>query len=365
MSFQRIPCCLIVVALTGCATPVTERMKVEDALVALEAKKQREIALQSRFEDEQRLLDVAFPIQIAAAGLCGENVRPTLGLTFANKFSLDEELREAALSLYGIGDALQVTHVAKASPAYRAGFKERDIPIAINDRNVPVGENAITQLGELLKEIAKENQALSIKVIRSGSVQLFPVAPVKTCNFPVLLSPDDVVNAYADGERVLITQGMMRFTKSDTELALVISHELAHNAMEHIKAKKKNYVFGSIFDILAAAYGVDTRGAFGNVGANAYSQDFESEADYVGLYMMALAGGDIENAPYFWRRMAAAHPGNIKKNHAASHPATPERFVALEKTVAEIRNKQSLNLKLEPERKKTETKAAEPNDEQR
>ncbi len=47
--------------------------------------------------------------------------------------------------------------------------------------------------------------------------------------------------------------------------------------------------------------------------------------------MLALANGNIEEAPNFWRRMAAEHPGSIQRNHAATHPATPERFVALEK----------------------------------
>ena len=77
-------------------------------------------------------------------------------------------------------------------------------------------------------------------------------------------------------------------------------------------------------------------GLFGALAASAYSQEFEKEADYVGLYLMANSGIEIDNAPMFWRRMAAEHPGNIKSNHAASHPATAERFVAIENTINEI-----------------------------
>jgi predicted Zn-dependent protease len=72
------------------------------------------------------------------------------------------------------------------------------------------------------------------------------------------------------------------------------------------------------------------------MGAGAYSQEFESEADYVGLYIMANSGMPIADAPKFWRRMAAAFPSNIKANYSASHPSTSYRMVALEETVREI-----------------------------
>jgi predicted Zn-dependent protease len=119
--------------------------------------------------------------------------------------------------------------------------------------------------------------------------------------------------------------------------------------MRHQKAKMQNYMLGSLLDILAAAYGINTQGTFGNSAAQAYSQEFEAEADYVGLYIMALAGLEIENSANFWRRMAALHPGSIGRNHASSHPATAERFVAIEQTVLEIRQKQAGGLALTPE----------------
>jgi predicted Zn-dependent protease len=80
-----------------------------------------------------------------------------------------------------------------------------------------------------------------------------------------------------------------------------------------------------------------------------YSKEFEAEADYVGLYLMARAGFAIEDTPNFWRRMAIAHPGSVKRGLAASHPPTPERFLALEKTVEEIDAKRARSEALLPE----------------
>ncbi|MEE8623145.1 MAG: M48 family metallopeptidase, partial [Alphaproteobacteria bacterium] len=137
--------------------------------------------------------------------------------------------------------------------------------------------------------------------------------------------------------------GMVRFAEKDSELATVIGHEMAHNAMGHMDAKIGNFLFGTLFDILAA---------------QAHSQSFEAEADYVGLYMTVLAGYEIENAPNFWRRMGVLHPGSIRANFSATHPSAPERFVALEQSVKEIRAKQAQGLPLVPDMKKQA--AAEP-----
>ena len=168
------------------------------------------------------------------------------------------------------------------------------------------------------------------------------------CDYPATVTTGDSINAFADGKQTILTKGMMRFIETDDELALVVGHELAHNTMKHISAKKTNMWLGAIFDILAAGYGVNTQSAFAKAGANAYSQDFESEADYVGLYFVAKAGYDISEAPTFWRRMAAEHPQSTQDFYGSTHPSSPERFIALQNTAQEIMDKQENNQPLEP-----------------
>ncbi len=144
------------------------------------------------------------------------------------------------------------------------------------------------------------------------------MVPEAACDYPVLLDKRDVVNAFADGNQIYITQGMLRFVDNPGELATVVAHELAHNMMGHRAAKETNMVAGAgvglIFDILAAAAGVNTGGDFMRIGAEAgagaFSQDFEAEADYVGVYLMARGGYDIDLAPNFWRRMAVIDPAH-------------------------------------------------------
>ncbi len=168
----------------------------------------------------------------------------------------------------------------------------------------------------------------------------------KTCIYPIELSKKGGLNAYADGKKVVILSGMMQFAKEDEELAYIISHELAHNIMNHPDSTKNNAIVGGLFgvvvDVLAASQGVNTQGLFTKTGANAdvlsYSQDFEKEADYIGMYILAISGYDAAKAPDLWRRMSVRNPDGIYVGK--SHPANPERFVAMNKTINEIKLKQ-------------------------
>lgn len=71
----------------------------------------------------------------------------------------------------------------------------------------------------------------------------------------------------ADGTRIIVNSGLIRLCEDDNELSVVLAQEIARNAMRHVSAKTADYTLGTLFDILAAAYGVITQGAFGDIGA--------------------------------------------------------------------------------------------------
>src|SRR5262249_4813644 len=148
-----------------------------------------------------------------------------------------------------------------------------------------------------------------------------------------------------DGQNVFVTSAMLRFTVNDDELAVVLGHEIAHNAMGHADAQRRNAgigaLFGAALDVFAATQGVNTQGQFTGLGADkgsrVFSQDFEREADYVGMYLLARAKHPYKMAPDFWRRMGAELPGSIK--FASTHPTTAERYIRLDQAAAEIAGK--------------------------
>ena len=82
-----------------------------------------------------------------------------------------------------------------------------------------------------------------------------------------------------------------------------------------------------------------------------FSQEFEREADYVGMYMLARAGVPTDEAANLWRRMAAESGGNIRGTFSASHPSSSERYTNLDAANVEIRAKMSNGTALLPARK--------------
>jgi len=334
--------------LVGCAGPTTQRTKPNEAAVAHEAEMQREIALQEILDDQYRLDRVGWPILKAGLQFCEDRKAKTVGFKYATKHDFEGEYQDIAISKLGLGDTLRIINVIETTPAAESGLNEGDILISVNSRNVPIGKNASIDFAKFLKTETEENSQLTFGVKRDGLNETINVIPVYACDYPLIVSDAEIVNAYADGNQIIITQGMMSFAKTDDELALVVGHELAHNSMRHIDAKRLNAFGGFLIDILFAVLGANTQGAFSNMAAQAYSQEFEAEADYVGLYINELAGYEIKDAAYFWRRMGVKHPSSIEQNHARSHPSSPERFVSIEDTINEINQKKSVGEELLP-----------------
>ena len=82
--------------------------------------------------------------------------------------------------------------------------------------------------------------------------------------------------------------------------------------------------------MVAGALGV----GFGVAFALPFSRTHESEADYIGLMMMAEAGYDPREAPRFWQRMADRAEKDTDEEEAmeflSTHPATNRRIADLE-----------------------------------
>ena len=342
--------CVSLAVLSGCAGPVTKPAAIDQAALKQEAEKQQEIVLQEQLKTLGRLQRVALPILRAATPLCKEQVAWRIGAWFATKDDFPKERQVAAANLLKMDDKVRVRMVADGSPAAVAGLMAGDEIVSVNARTPPTSGRIVEGFTNMLNEELKTGSQIKFIVNRAGSGRDIAISPERLCAYPANLVENDEVNAFADGSSININAGMMRFAADDRDLAVVIGHELSHNVMGHVTKKKVNAAVGLVVDILiAAATGINDQGAFSNAGAAAYSQEFEAEADYVGLYAVALANIDIDSAPNFWRKMAAINSGSIQKSYNASHPSTPERFLHMEQTVAEIKSKRSQGLALTPE----------------
>ena len=342
-NFKFIKLLLIFALISSCAGPSTQRISIDSEALDAETRLQKKLSLQKIKARYERLQKVGYPILKNSSELC-ENTINSLGVMF-NAYVTSDKYSDIEKEVYEIDDRLLLTYVIPSSSAFKSGLRSNDEIVSINDIKATIDKEKFHK--ELEKLRAKSD---SLKVIykRQGEERVATFDPDLICNYPILLVQNDSVNAFANGSQIGITTGMIRFAQKDEQLGLVIAHELGHNIMDHISKLRTNSLLGTIVDLAAAYYGVNTQGVFGQAGARMYSQEFEAEADYVGIYYMERAGYSIDNVADFWRYMAVEHPGSINQSHASTHPATPERFLEINAAIEEIKEKKRLNQQLIP-----------------
>ncbi len=339
----------LAMGLAGCVTRSTLPMVLDPERVQSEAEIQRIIALESLFFDEIRINRVSFPLLKTALPLTGKPPRPYLGIYFANKHSFQHSFQETASELYGVAEELTILDVVPNSPADQSGLMKGDVLLSLNREPLPVGAEAPQLIDTFLERHLGPNESSALSVARGDQILRLEIVPAAIADYEIVLNRKQNVNARATGKKIIINRGLLRFAESDNELALVISHEIAHNVMRHVRAVMTNYAIGTLVDIAATSVGVVTVNSVGVGAALSQAKAFEAEADYVGLYIMAQAGLPIEEAPEFWRRMSAIYPGTIRRHMISTHPPSPERSVALEESIKEIRAKQQAGQPLNPD----------------
>lgn len=323
---------------------------LDQASIDAETERQMALSWKDEWNLKNRFWSVAFRVTSANSDLCGDArlYSTFVQIVFAGS---DKSAKDRARrTVMGIKDR-PVMMVVDGGPAARAGLLSGDELLSINGAPIENGPSGTKTVREFIN--SAKNGPVDVVALRSGASLSARVIPENIC-FDTNYQPSDVINAFADGRTISVTSGMIRFAQSDDELALVIGHEMAHNLMEHIAKKKENAAVGMM---LGAVFGVltgrpDAVQVFGEAGAGAYSQDFETEADIIGAYLTARAGYKVGNAADVWRRMAVRNPLAIHARDGATHPSTVQRFLTLEKVAQDIEARRAAGQPLVPPLKK-------------
>ncbi len=278
--------------LAGCATLNTTLPSAPPEQFQAESDIQHAAAYDKYMDSHERLIRISRPILAANAPLC-DKTREDIGAVTMRLKGLPKALRPLAKARLGF--------VGKEPRVLLAGGSGLKIGAIIK------GPNG--------KPISAYSEALDIPPYKTQTV----------CDYPVRLKYSAAVNAYADGRHITVTTGLMEFA-SDEHIALIVGHELAHNTQGHIRKIIQNTILA--------------------LGRGTFARQFESEADYVGLYYSARAGYAIDGAEQLWRKMGLRSVKSISV--AKSHPVTPLRFIQLKAASAEIAAKRTAGEPLEP-----------------
>jgi len=357
---------IVALALTSaCATvqPQVDLPTAEAEALRSETESQQNAALARPREHHQRVSVMGYRLASANAELCPK--RGALqGFSVFQTQQLPKELRPAARRFYGVTDQVSVFTVVEGAAADKAGLRPGQRLIAINGerlrRDDPADARADTRAVSS-REVERARDRLD-DAFKAGPVRLRVAdtagereltMPADTgCDHQVLLVQSDDVNAGANGEDVALTTGMARYAQIDEELALVLGHEMAHNAMRHkerlaasTRLARVGGLLGSV--LIGAATGVSVD--LYSLAARGNKQTrltLEREADYVGMYFAARAGYDVSKALPFWRRLGADYPTSTYTRF--SHPGSPERSLNIAATADEITTKRASRLALKP-----------------
>ena len=186
-------------------------------------------------------------------------------------------------------------------------------------RQAPLSTNP--EINELIQRVGKK-------------IALAANKPEYQWEFAVI-EDDKTVNAFClPGGKVAVFTGILKHTRSDAGLATVMGHEVAHALQRHGVERMSRSIIDQIAQlgaIGAAASGHSSgaaiQGLLGAYGVNVslpFNRKQESEADYIGLRLMATAGFDPREAVPFWERMSGCPRQMIDKLCFRSQHAIPE-----------------------------------------
>ena len=151
------------------------------------------------------------------------------------------------------------------------------------------------------------------------------------------------------GGKVAVYTGILPVTLTDAGLATVMGHEVSHALANHGAQRMSAAQLQQLGAVgVAVATGSQSAenqamwqkyyGLGSEVGVMLpFSRSNESEADKIGLALMAIAGYDVEESVLFWGRMAAKSSGKSQPEFMSTHPSDATRIANLKALIPEAK----------------------------
>jgi len=215
-----------------------------------------------------------------------------------------------------------------------------------------ISETEMSQLGAASFSQMKDSnppvtETILTRYVNCLSYPLLIAAGESPNNWEVKVFEDESPNAFAlPGNKIGVNTGMIALATSPGQLAAVIGHEIGHVQAKH-GAERISLNMASKAIQQAAAIAVNGKeyssAAMAALGLGAqygvllpYSRTHESEADYIGLRIMAKAGFNPEEAIALWRNMGKAGNGKPPE-FMSTHPANATRIRQLSAAMQEAK----------------------------
>ena len=173
---------------------------------------------------------------------------------------------------------------------------------------------------------------------------------VKNFAWEFNLVQDKQVNAFCmPGGKIVVYEELMKIVSSEDELAVVVGHEVAHAVAKHSNERMSQQLMAQYGAAIVGAAVQNRSASVQNVANTVYglgaqygvmlpfSRKHETEADYMGLVFMTMAGYNPDTAVSFWKKMSASGSGQTPE-FMSTHPSDARRIADIEAALPSIKS---------------------------
>lgn len=251
---------------------------------------------------------------------------------------------------------VSVTSSCATSPEGRSQLK-----LLPEDQINSMGEQSFEQIKQETAETKNENMRAYVQCIANAIIP-----QLDKDNNPVMwevrVFADDQANAFAlPGNKIGVYEGLFKYAVNQHQVAAVMGHELAHVIAQHGNERVSDQLAAQAgLTIAAIALGTssvsDDNKALVLAGLGVgvqygvilpFSRTHESEADLIGLELMAESGFDPRESVKLWENMAKA--GSQSPEFLSTHPSSSTRIkdlnARMQRALDAYSNAQAINKK--------------------
>ena len=221
--------------------------------------------------------------------------------------------------------------------------------------------SSLTQYNEYIKTAKKStNQSQTAMVTRvvkkiAAATETYlknngMADEVKNFAWEFNLVQDKQVNAFCmPGGKIVVYEELMKIVSSEDELAVVVGHEVAHAVAKHSNERMSQQLMAQYGAAIVGAAVQNRSASVQNVANTVYglgaqygvmlpfSRKHETEADYMGLVFMTMAGYNPDTAVSFWKKMSASGSGQTPE-FMSTHPSDARRIADIEAALPSIKS---------------------------
>jgi metalloendopeptidase OMA1, mitochondrial len=195
---------------------------------------------------------------------------------------------------------------------------------------------------EILQKAKISTDAEAVAMVRRVGERIAKAADKPNYKWQfTLIDEPKTVNAFClPGGRVAFYTGILPITKDEKGLAVVMGHEIAHAIARHGAERISDQTAAGVaLGVLLSGKSETTQyvvqQAYGIGVALPFNRRQESEADHIGLILMAKAGYDPREGIPFWQRMAEAKGGSAPPPFLSTHPSDKQRIEKIKELLPE------------------------------